>query len=572
MDLVAGLARRGRRFVPAASVGLLALFTAAAGLAAAVAGGSTVPPRGPEAVYHRVGSTPRTAYGNRLVGLHHASVRLPAATAPPQAAPAALLDTAPVAPREDFAFAPYWTLPQSGGFDLTGLTTLAYFSIDVNPDGTLDESSPGWNGYQSQALADLVTRAHDAGERVVLTVTDFDQGSLDSLTSSASAPQTLAAALIPALQAKNLDGVNFDFEGEGNGDQAGLTNLISSVAGSLRAADPHWQITMDTYASSAGDPGGFYNIAALAPSVDAFFVMAYDLNLQGTPGANSPLTSGQFSDLTALEQYTAAVSPSKVIVGTPFYGMDWPTSDGTLQAQAMGDATDVADSDVQDSTHPAYWDPVTDTGWTSYQNPDGQWHESFWDSPSALYMVSEMATQYGVRGVGIWALGMEDDDTQMIGALDGTAPAGGSGGSGPASTSASPTTTVPSAPTAPIAAPTTPGAVPGVSAPGPGPTGASSPQTTAPAPTTTTAPAPFITGTAGGRTVDLTPVDANAVNPLLPIGSLTNFATNNPAYACLVGGPPLTYYSSLSGSYDVVEASTTNLQPDCMTQDFVFPT
>ena len=94
----------------------------------------------------------------------------------------------------------------------------------------------------------------------MLTVTDFAQSSLDALTSSPSAPATLSRRLIPLLQSKSLDGVNFDFEGEGSGDQAGLTNLITSVAGSLRAADPHWQITMDTYASSAGDPDGFYNI------------------------------------------------------------------------------------------------------------------------------------------------------------------------------------------------------------------------------------------------------------------------------------------------------------------------
>ena len=40
----------------------------------------------------------------------------------------------------------------------------------MNADGTLDESGAGWNGYQSQDLADLVTRAHAAGDRVVLTV------------------------------------------------------------------------------------------------------------------------------------------------------------------------------------------------------------------------------------------------------------------------------------------------------------------------------------------------------------------------------------------------------------------
>ena len=145
----------------------------------------------------------------------------------------------------------------------------------------------------------------------MLTVTDFSQSSLNAVTSSPTAPATLSGTLIPLLQAKSLDGVNFDFEGEGSGDQTGLTNLITSVAGSLRAADPHWQITMDTYASSAGDPSGFYNIPALAPAVDAFFVMDYELNLAGTASAASPLTSGMFSSQTTLTQYDAAVPASQ---------------------------------------------------------------------------------------------------------------------------------------------------------------------------------------------------------------------------------------------------------------------
>jgi hypothetical protein len=35
---------------------------------------------------------------------------------------------------------------------------------------------------------------------VVLTVTDFGQGSLEALTSSPSAPSTLSAALVPLLE------------------------------------------------------------------------------------------------------------------------------------------------------------------------------------------------------------------------------------------------------------------------------------------------------------------------------------------------------------------------------------
>ncbi len=83
----------------------------------------------------------------------------------------------------------------------------------------------------------------------MLTVTDFDQGSLDALTSSPSASGTLSSALIPLLDAKSLDGVNFDFEGDGSGDQAGLTNLITSVSAALRArrsalADHHGHLRL----------------------------------------------------------------------------------------------------------------------------------------------------------------------------------------------------------------------------------------------------------------------------------------------------------------------------------------
>jgi spore germination protein len=556
------LARRSRRLVPSVCVGTLAILTAAAGFAAATVPGATTlaapaPHHGPTA--------PPQQFGNRLASLGGKAVVLPAATAPPAPAPPALIAAPPIAAHEDFAFAPYWTLPQSGGFNLAGLTTLAYFSIGVNPDGSLDESGSGWNGYESQALTDLITRAHAAGERVVLTVNDFDQGSLDALTSSPTAPATLAAALKSALQAKNLDGVNFDFEGDGSADQAGLTRLIGLVSYGLRATDPHWQVTMDTYASSAGDPGGFYNIPALANSVDAFFVMAYELNLQGTPSPASPLTSGQFSDLTTLQQYAAAVPASKVILGMGFFGIDWPTSDGTMQATATGGATDIADSQVQSSGDPPYWDPVTDTGWTSYL-VGTQWHESYWENPYGLYLVSVLAAQYGIRGVGIWALGMEDNDAQMIAALDGQAPAGGPGGAGPQATAPTSTTTAPTAPPAPP----TGGGGGTTTTTGGGGTG-TTPSTSGPPATTTTAPPPFITGTANGQTQTLTAVPTAPGVIGLQLGTLTNFATNEPAYACLVGGPPLAYFLSADASEYVVEASTTASPPDCMNQVFTFP-
>ena len=513
------------------------------------------------------------------------STTLPAATAPPVAAPPSLANAAPLRPHEVFGFAPYWTLDQSPEFDVTRLTTIAYFSIGVNPDGSLVESGPGWDGYQSQELADLVTRAHAAGDRVVLTVDCFDQSSLDQLTSSLTAPATLGTALIGAIRAKNLDGVNLDFEGKGSADQGGLTDLVTKVSAAIHDADPHYQVTMDTYASSAGDPDGFYDIRALAPAVNAFFVMEYQLNLQSGGSAASPLTSSMFSDRTAIDQYLAAVPSSKVILGLPFFGVDWPTSNGTLTALATGPVTPISYGQVMASGHPVYWDETTDTAWTSYQ-VGSQWHETFFEDPTSLYEAAEMAKASQLAGVGIWALGMDGNDPDMLSALLGFSSAVKGAPAGPAVTSESPLATS-STSTSTMITTLAPVIDPSEQSPTStsttGPAGANSgtssstggaTTTTQPAVTSTTTttagPQYSYSGTWNGETVNLTELSQNAIpsGSGLPIGQISDFATTDPSASCLSSDPPLTV-ETFNGYRDEYFAVATE-PGDCVDAYFAF--
>ena len=156
----------GRRRVGPVAIGLMALVLLAGSGRGfeSVAGGD--PPGSGSAQTHV------QEVGNGLQASRvHATVTLPAATSTPAPAPPSLAGSAPLQSHEIFGYAPYWTLPQSTGFDVKDLTTLAYFSVDANADGTLDESGAGWNGYESQDLVNLVNRSHAAGDRVVLTVT-----------------------------------------------------------------------------------------------------------------------------------------------------------------------------------------------------------------------------------------------------------------------------------------------------------------------------------------------------------------------------------------------------------------
>ncbi len=553
-----------RQRLIAAAVASIVAVAAVAGIVVFAASSDGAPDRAAGSSASEHSGKAGNADFSLLGGRHRA--KLAPATSSPAPAPASLATAAPLASHEVFGFAPYWTLGQSTTFDVAGLTTIAYFSVDINPDGTLDESGSGWNGYQSQDLVNLIDRAHAAGVRVVLTVDDFDQQSLDQLTSSPTAPATLAQALIGAVEAKDLDGVNLDLEGDGSADQAGLTNLVGQVSTALHQVNPHWQVTMDTYASSAGDPNGFYDIPALANVVDGFFVMQYSPNLSANAQATSPLTSSLFNDVTTAGQYAAAVPASKVILGAPLFGLDWPTNGDTLTAAATGPVTDLAYSQIATAGHPTYWDPVTDSAWTAYQ-VGTQWHESFFDDPTSLYDVSQLAHLFGLAGTGVWALGMDGSaDAATLTALGGTAPSityapspgtPTSTTTAPANSSSTTTSTVAGggagggAGTSPVTGGTSPGSTTPTSAAPVG--GGSSPTTTATtAPSTststtaapgggttsTTTPSYTYTATWGGQMVTLD--EGPAVPPATltqpgatNVGTVTHFTTDDPALSCL---------------------------------------
>ncbi len=570
----------------------LAAAAVVGGLVGLRSGGGSVPTTQADLVHDIIPAQdePPTAAGSvgaSAVGAAGGSAQTLTPATPGETAQPALPSVSnepPLRSHEVFGFAPYWSLADSSGFDLAGLTTVDYFSIGINPDGTLAESGPGWDGFESQQFIDLVDRAHAAGDRVVVTVNDFDQSSLDALTSSPAAADRLAQEVLGLVRSKSLDGANLDLEGEGSGDQAGLTDLVTAVSAALHGANPAYQLTLDTYASSAGDPAGYYDIRALSRVVDGFFVMAYELNLKASPSSGSPLTSGMFSNQTAAQQYVAAVPPSKVILGLPFFGYDWPTANGTLGAQAQGSPSVVTYGQEAASGHPIYWDAVTQTAWTSYLS-GGQWHEAFFEDPTSLYLAAQLSEQYGLGGVGIWALGMDgSNDAAMVSALDGMAPASKDTLAGPTSTSSSHggPATVAAPVAAPAAAPAAtpqasppPAVAPVTSSPSPArtprPTGGPHPVSapvSKPPPTTQPPPSYSYQGSWEGGTVTLIKSPAGS-GTRSSVGTLVGFTTNDPELGCLATESSLGVYS-FSSDPGVLYVLA-RIPHDCAGATFSFP-
>jgi hypothetical protein len=337
----------------------------------------------------------------QLVGLPQPE---PAQGTPAPALPATFAH--PLLPHQLFGFVPYWYM-RSASADVRYLTTVAYFAVAVASDGSVTRSGPGWNDIGNSDFVHLMTAAHDAGDRFLLTVATDDQTVLDAISAS---PAAAAAKLVPdvvhLLRADGFDGLDLDLEGRNGSDRAGFARFVQLVAAGVHQARTGWEVAIDTYPQSASDPTDFFDVKSIGAAVDQVFVMGYDMWVAGVPSANAPLAGSGISDAAALQTYEPLVPRSKLILGVPFYGVDW-TEDGpgTQPGTASGPVA-LAYSQIAAGRHTALWDPFTDTVYITYRY-HGKLHQTWYDNDLSLALKAAVAQEYGAAGVGVWALGME---------------------------------------------------------------------------------------------------------------------------------------------------------------------
>ena len=347
--------------------------------------------------------------------------------------------------REVFGFAPYWEL---AGGDLSDLqydkvSTIAYFGLSINGDGSLANDS-GMTGWNSAALSSVVSKAHGAGDRVQLVVKQFDNNVICSIIGNSTNGQTAITNAINAARSRGLDGVNVDFEGSqatcnGQNNQALLTAWMASFYQRLHAQMPGGQLTMDTYSGAASWDQGFFRIDSLAPHVDAFFVMAYDMTFPSTL-PNAPLAGPYtYTDTTTVSQYISkSGDPSKVILGVPYYGYKFSTTGNGFNSPRSGACDSAGDAGCSDpysiivtefpcaQSLSQAWDGPSSTPWAAWYSPatndpcggnHGSWRELYYDNAQSLTAKYDLVLNQGIRGTGMWALGYDHGTTELWQAL-----------------------------------------------------------------------------------------------------------------------------------------------------------
>ncbi len=309
------------------------------------------------------------------------------------------------------------------------VSTIAYFGVNMNGNGSLVTSDSGYQGWWSAQATSLINAAHTSGDRVVLTVKAFSNATIAAITGSAANRQAAVSSIIAQVRNRGADGVNVDFEGTDSSVAGNFTTFVATLYSALRGNLPQQDyLTVDTYASAASG-GTMYDISSLNPNVDAFDVMAYDITSPSAShsGPVAPLNGMTYADTNTVNGYLALVPASKIILGVPYYGYKWSTTSNQPQAATIGsgsaDTYSGALGDFACAQQLAqHWDATFASPWASWYSPatndpcggnHGSWRELYYENSQSLGAKYDLVNGHHLRGIGIWALGYDTGHQEL---------------------------------------------------------------------------------------------------------------------------------------------------------------
>ena len=364
-------------------------------------------------------------------------------------APRAAASGTPV--REIFGFALASSLadPTVGypSWDFSLLGTVAFFGLHVQDGGTFANDN-GWSVWNSTQLSGMLGTAHSHGTKVVLTIVKQDFApNTPGMCASLANFSTTVNNTVAEIKAKGVDGVNVDYEGLngscGTSDSSYARHAFTNFVGTLRRTMPAGSyLSVDTYASSAADSFGFFDVPGLNANVDSFFVMAYDLeysNYGRAPtscssfclGPTAPLAGYYYNDTTTAQQYISVVGAPKVLLGVPYYGRkacvgsatpnQYPTS-GVVADTYLDAAGEASSNLVQAGSYAAHRDandPAGQERWDTWFNTQMNCtRELYWDDATSLGLKYDLVNRDNLRGVGIWNLNYGGGAPELWSALN----------------------------------------------------------------------------------------------------------------------------------------------------------
>lgn len=309
-----------------------------------------------------------------------------------------------------YGWHPYWVGSVYTNYDWDMLSDFCYFDYSVSPTtGNNTNASFAW------ATSAAVTAAKTHSVNIHFCATLF--ASHSTFWASATAQQTFITNAINLLNSRGGNGLNIDFEGMGSSDKTPFKNFMLNLCNQVHAANPNYKVSMALYAV---DWSSSFDMPALNAVVDNFIIMGYDYYYSGstTAGPEAPLynfqTSYNYTLSKSITYYLKlGATPSKLLLGLPWYGREWETAGSTAPSATTGNFTAsrtfayVKSNPATYSAANKHWESNSFEPYYSYVS-GGANRQCWIDDTYSMGRKFDLVNQRGLGGIGIWALGYDD--------------------------------------------------------------------------------------------------------------------------------------------------------------------
>jgi uncharacterized repeat protein (TIGR01451 family) len=327
-------------------------------------------------------------------------------------------------PELRYGFWPYWIGTSGYEPNWDCLTHVSYFSMDANPDGTLDTTNLG------SIYGHVRDAAHSHGVKVTLTVTTHDHDKMDYDHILAYYRADLANNILQKIQTYGADGVCLDFEGvhdtnsyTGGSNRILMEQFMQILYNTLKNTDPAYHISFCVQ----GWTEGVYRNSNLRQYTDAVFLMGYDFHTgaySANPddswahytGPNSPYNDPvRFDVKDSVELLDDYYPTKKIILGVPFFGWDWACTSSEPYCERLpsnGVSVTMADAIPKAGIYGRLWDSASNTPWYRYQS-SGVWHQCWYEDGESIGIKNAYVRSTNLAGIGFWALGYEGNNANV---------------------------------------------------------------------------------------------------------------------------------------------------------------
>ena len=308
-----------------------------------------------------------------------------------------------------YGYLPYWEFDYSG-FQWDLLTHLAYFSAELEVDGSVSDS----HQWTTAGMAELMDEAQSAGVQVVLSVTNFENDEIGVLCNDPLLRTKSIEALLDLVQQMGGDGINIDFEFVPYEAKQGFVLFMQELTERFHEEIPGSHVS---YAGPCVDWSGAYDYDELRDACDAVFVMGYCYHPHGNiAGPLAPIEGGDVwwsKHLTStLEEYTlwgGEEIRGKLIMGYPLYGRSYTVEEPGLPGTFVGDDSLIVARNIPELSDDAPWilEDYSKSTYQEFSPAPGVWTQRWLDTAESHSYKFQFACDESLAGIGFWALGYD---------------------------------------------------------------------------------------------------------------------------------------------------------------------